>query len=154
MTDTAAPPKLKRKGNDKAGLGRPPGRKNNQTPALEKAARQAAASIDGAFEGDAHAFLTAVYRDPAGVPLEIWAWPRGGRSGSRNQHCRPCMPRWTLTSTLRRGWRRRESESRGQMGGGLRRKLEPYESHLRCSSMLSLTGKSEPKPEFACAAAC
>ena len=30
MTDTAAPPKLKGKGNDKAGLGRPPGRKNNQ----------------------------------------------------------------------------------------------------------------------------
>ncbi len=70
MADTAAPPKLKRQGNYKAGPGRPPGRKNNKTLALEEAARQAAASIDGAFEGDAHAFLTAVYRDPA-VPLDI-----------------------------------------------------------------------------------
>ena len=70
MTDTAAPPKPKRKGNYKAGPGRPPGRKNNKTLALEEATRQAAASIDGAFKGDAHAFLAAVYRDPA-VPLEI-----------------------------------------------------------------------------------
>ena len=70
MTDTAAPPKPKRKGNYKAGPGRPPGSKNKKTLALEEAARQAAASIDGAFEGDAHAFLAAVYRDPA-VPLDI-----------------------------------------------------------------------------------
>ena len=70
MTDAAAPPKPKRKGNYKPGPGRPPGSKNNKTLALEEAARQAAASIDGAFVGDAHAFLTAVYRDPA-VPLEI-----------------------------------------------------------------------------------
>jgi hypothetical protein len=70
MTDTAAPPKPKRKGNYKAGPGRPPGSKNKKTLALEEAARQAAASVDQAFEGDAHAFLAAVYRDPA-VPLEI-----------------------------------------------------------------------------------
>ncbi len=70
MTDTAAPPKPKRKGNYKPGPGRPPGSKNKKTLALEEAARQAAASIDEAFEGDAHAFLAAVYRDPA-VPLEI-----------------------------------------------------------------------------------
>ena len=70
MTDTAAPPKPKRTGNYKAGPGRPPGSKNKKTLALEEAARKAAASIDGAFEGDAHAFLTAVYCDPA-VPLEI-----------------------------------------------------------------------------------
>ena len=70
MTDTAAPPKPKRKGNYKPGPGRPPGSKNKKTLALEEAARQAAASIDQAFEGDAHAFLTAVYCDPA-VPLEI-----------------------------------------------------------------------------------
>ena len=70
MTDTAAPPKLMRQGNYKAGPGRPPGSKNKRTLALEEAARQAAASIDGAFVGDAHAFLTAVYRDPA-VLLEI-----------------------------------------------------------------------------------
>ena len=70
MSDPAAPPKPKRHGNYKAGPGRPPGSKNKKTLALEEAARQAAASIDQAFEGDAHAFLTAVYRDPA-VPLEI-----------------------------------------------------------------------------------
>ncbi len=62
--------KPKRKGNYKAGPGRPPGRKNNKTLALEEAARKAAAQIDGAFEGDAHAFLQAVYRNPS-VPLEI-----------------------------------------------------------------------------------
>lgn len=60
----------KRQGNYKPGPGRPPGRKNNATLALEQAARQAAATIDGAFEGDAHAFLQAVYRNPQ-VPLEI-----------------------------------------------------------------------------------
>jgi hypothetical protein len=70
MTDTAAPPKAKRRGNWKPGPGRPPGSKNKRTLALEEATRKAAASIDGAFEGDAHAFLTAVYQDPA-VPLEI-----------------------------------------------------------------------------------
>ncbi|GAG12846.1 unnamed protein product, partial [marine sediment metagenome] len=71
MTDTAAPPKPKRKGAYCAGPGRPPGSKNKKTLALEEAPRQAAASIDGAFEGDAHAFLAAVYRDPAVcVPLE------------------------------------------------------------------------------------
>ncbi len=70
MTDAAAPSRTKRTGNYKPGPGRPPGRKNNKTLALEEATRRAAASIDGAFVGDAHAFLTAVYRDPA-VPLEI-----------------------------------------------------------------------------------
>ncbi len=40
MTDTAAPPKPKRTGNYKAGPGRPPGRKNDKTLALEEAARQ------------------------------------------------------------------------------------------------------------------
>jgi hypothetical protein len=62
--------KPKRKGNYKPGPGRPPGRKNNKTLALEEAARQAAAEIDRAFEGDAHAFLQAVYKNPD-VPLEI-----------------------------------------------------------------------------------
>lgn len=62
--------KPKRKGNYKAGPGRPPGRKNNKTLALEEAARTAAAQIDDAFEGDAHAFLQAVYRNPE-VPLEV-----------------------------------------------------------------------------------
>ena len=70
MTDPIPPAKPKRKGNYKAGPGRPPGRKNNKTLALEEAARKAAAQIDGAFDGDAHAFLQAVYRNPE-VPLEI-----------------------------------------------------------------------------------
>ena len=60
----------KRKDNYKAGPGRPPGRKNNKTLALEEAARKAAQGIDGAFDGDAHAFLQAVYQNPE-VPLEI-----------------------------------------------------------------------------------
>ena len=62
--------KPKRKGNYKTGPGRPKGSKNKKTLALEAAARQAAASIDDAFQGDAHAFLTAVYQNPK-APLEI-----------------------------------------------------------------------------------
>lgn len=60
----------KRKGNYKPGPGRPPGRKNNKTLALEAASRKAAASINDGFDGDAHAFLQAVYRNPD-VPLEV-----------------------------------------------------------------------------------
>lgn len=70
MANMISTPMPKRKGNYKAGPGRPPGRKNNATLALEEAAHKAAAEIDGAFEGDAHAFLQAVYRNPE-VPLEI-----------------------------------------------------------------------------------
>jgi hypothetical protein len=62
--------KPKRKGNYKAGPGRPPGSKNKKTLELEEATQQAVATIDGAFEGDAHAFLQAVYKNPD-VPLEI-----------------------------------------------------------------------------------
>lgn len=68
MTDATAP--AKRKGNYRAGPGRPPGRKNDKTLALEAASRKAAASISEGFEGDAHSFLQAVYRNPE-VPLEI-----------------------------------------------------------------------------------
>ena len=60
----------KRRGNYKPGPGRPKGRKNNRMLELEAAARAAAAAIDEAFEGDAHAFLVAVYCNPA-VPLEL-----------------------------------------------------------------------------------
>jgi hypothetical protein len=70
MSDTTITPKPKRKGNYKPGPGRPPGRKNNKTLALEKAMQDAVAQIDGAFDGDAHAFLQAVYRNPD-VPLEV-----------------------------------------------------------------------------------
>jgi hypothetical protein len=70
MQDPPLVKKPKRIGNYKAGPGRPPGSKNKKTLALEHASRQAAASIDNAFEGDAHAFLQAVYKNPD-VPLEI-----------------------------------------------------------------------------------
>ena len=60
----------KRTGNYKAGPGRPPGSKNKKTLALEEATRKVVATIDGAFDGDAHAFLQAVYKNPD-VPLEI-----------------------------------------------------------------------------------
>ena len=60
----------KRTGNYKPGPGRPPGRKNNRTLELEAAARAAAAGIDGSFEGDAHAFLASVYKNPR-LPLEL-----------------------------------------------------------------------------------
>ena len=46
MTDTAAPPKPKRRGNYKPGPGRPPGSKNKKTLALEAAVRQVAAKIE------------------------------------------------------------------------------------------------------------
>jgi len=69
MPNTITATKPKRKGNYKPGPGRPPGRKNNKILALEKAARKAAADFDGGFNGDAHAFLQAVYRNPD-VPLE------------------------------------------------------------------------------------
>ena len=84
--------KPKRKGNYKPGPSRPPGRKNNKTLVLEEAARKAAADIDGAFDGDAHAFLQAVYRNPD-VPLEVRIMAAGRAlrvekptlSASRNQ---------------------------------------------------------------------
>ena len=60
----------KRSGNYRPGPGRPIGRKNDKTLALEAAARKAAASVSEGFEGDAHAFLQAVYRNSE-VPLEI-----------------------------------------------------------------------------------
>lgn len=70
MPQITTPTKPKRKGNYKAGPGRPPGRKNNKTLAMEEAARKAMATIDDAFDGDAHAFLQAVYRDP-NMPIEV-----------------------------------------------------------------------------------
>ena len=60
----------KRTGNYKPGPGRPPGRKNNRTLELEAATRKAAAGIDGSFEGDAHAFLASVYKNPR-LPLDV-----------------------------------------------------------------------------------
>lgn len=62
--------RAKRQGNYKPGPGRPKGSKNKRTIALHEAAQKAVASIDGAFDGDAHAFLQSVYRNPE-VPLEV-----------------------------------------------------------------------------------
>jgi len=49
--------------------GRPKGARNIRTREREAAAERAAAAIEavipGAFDGDAHAFLMAVYKDPA-----------------------------------------------------------------------------------------
>jgi hypothetical protein len=49
--------------------GRPRGSKNKRTrereAALAKAAEALSAAIEGAFEGDAHAFLMAIYKDPS-----------------------------------------------------------------------------------------
>ena len=54
--------------------GRPLGAKNRRTAAVEAAAKAAAevieAAMPGAFEGDAHAFLMAVYKDPK-QPLDL-----------------------------------------------------------------------------------
>ena len=60
----------KRTGNYKAGPGRPPGRKNNRTLEIEAAAQEAIAAIEGTFEGDAHAFLASVYKNP-NMSLEV-----------------------------------------------------------------------------------
>lgn len=70
MSSTLKIVKSKRLGNYKAGPGRPPGRKNNATLAIEAATRKAVAAIDGAFDGDALAFLQAVYKNPE-IPLEV-----------------------------------------------------------------------------------
>lgn len=49
--------------------GRPPGAKNKRTAALEAKALAAAAAVEAvfpdAFQGDAHAFLMSIYKNPA-----------------------------------------------------------------------------------------
>ncbi len=62
--------KPKRSGNYKPGPGRPAGRKNNRTLELEAALREATAALPEQFEGDAHAFLASVYKNPA-FPIEV-----------------------------------------------------------------------------------
>ena len=103
----------------KSGPGRPPGRKNNNTLALEEAARKDAASIDAAFEGDAHAFLHAVYRNPE-VPLEIRIMAAGralrvekpALSASRSQ-----VDVYVGMAERMEAARQRLLESRGSAGG-------------------------------------
>ena len=54
--------------------GRPPGARNKRTKATAEAAEAAARAIEAvlpdAFNGDAHAFLMAVYKDPR-QPIEL-----------------------------------------------------------------------------------
>jgi hypothetical protein len=74
MEVAAQQPKPKRAGNYKPGPGRPRGRKNEATIAREAAMREANEIIGQAlahpFEGDAHALLVAVYKNPD-VPLDL-----------------------------------------------------------------------------------
>ena len=56
--------------------GRPSGAKNKRTEAVEAKARKAAATlaeqIPGCFEGDSHALLMAVYKDPENaLPIRV-----------------------------------------------------------------------------------
>ena len=55
-------------GGKREGAGRKPGARNKRTEAAFEAAEKAAAAIEehvpGAFAGDAHALLMAVYKDP------------------------------------------------------------------------------------------
>jgi hypothetical protein len=56
--------------------GRPPGAKNRRTEEREAATAEAAAQIEqalgDAFQGDAHALLMAVYKNPANeLPLRV-----------------------------------------------------------------------------------
>lgn len=54
--------------------GRPPGAANKSTlerqKKLDEIASQIGAAIDDAFEGDSHAFLMAVYKNPA-LPMNV-----------------------------------------------------------------------------------
>ncbi len=71
MSNIISPPKPKRKGNFKAGPGRPPGRKNNKALELEAATRNAVADINGAFEGDATRFPPGGLQKP-GIARQSW----------------------------------------------------------------------------------
>jgi hypothetical protein len=55
-------------------MGRPPGAKNKSTKEREAAMQAAAArlegTIEGAFQGDAHTFLVAIYKDPS-MPVHL-----------------------------------------------------------------------------------
>ena len=62
------------RGGARPGAGRPSGQPNKRTQAVADAVKQAAATlaevIPGAFDGDAHAYLMAIYKDPS-VPREL-----------------------------------------------------------------------------------
>jgi hypothetical protein len=63
---------MTQRGGSRAGAGRPAGAKSKRTAQREAAVQEAAQKISeimpGAFEGDAHAFLMAVYKDPKQEP--------------------------------------------------------------------------------------
>jgi hypothetical protein len=62
------------RGGKREGAGRKPGSRNKVTAAREAAIRAAAEKvallIPDAFDGDAHAFLMMVYKDPS-LPVEL-----------------------------------------------------------------------------------
>ena len=78
--------------------GRPLGAKNKRTAAVEAAAKAAAETIEaampGAFEGDAHAFLMAVYKDPK-QPIEV----RLDAAGKAIRYEKPALAAVDMTST-------------------------------------------------------
>lgn len=78
--------------------GRPLGAKNKRTAAVEAAAKAAAeaigAAMPGAFEGDAHAFLMAVYKDPK-QPIEV----RLDAAGKAIRYEKPALAAIDMTST-------------------------------------------------------
>src|SRR2546423_831322 len=70
-----SPAKPKRVGNYKAGSWPPSRSKEQRHPAPPRGGAASSASdwsktLPGAFEGDAHAFLTAVYKHP-NIPMEL-----------------------------------------------------------------------------------
>ena len=92
-------------GGSRPGSGRPKGEPNKRTKAraraVKKAAKQINGLIPGAFEGDGHAFLMALYKDPlqpillrldaakAALPFEK---PRLSPANPRSS---PAMARWS-----------------------------------------------------------
>ena len=61
-------------GGKKPKIGRPAGALNKRTKAVAKAVEEAATTlatiIPGAFQGDAHAYMMAIYKDPS-LPVEL-----------------------------------------------------------------------------------
>ena len=77
--------------------GRPRGARNKRTVATEAAALAAAEKIGlavpGAFEGDAHAFLMSVYKDPT-QPIDL----RLDAAGKAIRYEKPALASVDLTS--------------------------------------------------------
>ena len=78
--------------------GRPLGAKNKRTAAVEAATKAAAevieAAMPGAFEGDAHALLMMVYKDPR-QPIEV----RSDAAGKAIRYEKPALAAVDFDST-------------------------------------------------------